>query len=163
MALLPRYVATWSAGAPLRITKDADLDQGTLAPLYSDALVGYLFGGSGSLQHGAGVGLSLNLTDEGGFTEPVYAGHQFVIMPAYLIAWDLHPDLFALGHVGLPVLATSTPTAGLELAGALGYRVLAGWGVFAEVGADAFWGAASTIHATVSLEVGIFLDYEVLP
>jgi len=158
-----RYVLTLSAGLPLRLTKNVDFDQATTAPLFGDLLAGYVLAGDGVHRHGLGLGASLNLSEDGGFTEPVDASQQIVLMPAYLGFWDLDADLFALGHLGVPFLIGGGDSAGLELGFALGYRLLAGTGVFAELGANAFVGASSTLHPSVSLEAGFFVDYEVLP
>jgi hypothetical protein len=160
---LAHYLLTASAGVPLRLAKQDTFDQGTLAPAYTDVLGGYVFPGTGSLRHGAGLGLSMNLSEDGGFTEPVLRYEQFVIMPSYLLSVNFDPAWFALAHAGLPISVSGGTTVGAELAFAIGYRVLAGFGVFAEGGFDAFIGTASTVNPTLSIEGGFFLDYEVLP
>ena len=157
-----RYLAAVTAGAPLRLTRDVDLDQGTLAPLYSDVLAGYIMPGE-HLRHGLGAALSLNITEDGGYTEPVAPGEQLAIAPSYLLYVDLGPDGLLLGQAGLPIVLTGSNTVGLAVSGALGYRLLAGVGVLAELGFETFVGVASTLHPTVSLELGVFMDYEVLP
>jgi hypothetical protein len=158
----PRYLATLSGGAPLRLTRNEDFDQGSFAPAFVDALFGYVPAAGGRLRHGFGLGASLNLSEDGGFTEPVDAGSQLVLMPAYLLHADFEADLFALGHAGIPILLTGDQTAGVELVAAVGYRLFAGAGAFAELGLGTFVGAGS-MHASASLELGIFVDYEVLP
>jgi len=160
---LAHYVFTASAGVPLRLTTNDTFDQSALAPVFTDALAGYVFAGSGGLRHGAGLGLSLSLTEDGGFTEPVLRYEQFVITPSYLLALPFDPAWFALAHAGIPIVLTGGTTAGIEAAFAIGYRLLAGFGVFAEAGIDVFMGTASTVHPIVSIEGGAFLDYEVLP
>ena len=159
-----RYLASWSLGAPLRLAQQDDYGQELLAPVFADAFVGYVFESSASaFRHGAALGASVNLSDDGGYAEPVYAGEQVVVMPAYLLYADLGIDLFGMAHLGVPIAVSPDATAGVELAAALGYRMLAGFGVFAELSADAFVGTGSTLHPTVGLELGLFLDYEVLP
>ena len=160
---LAHYVFTASAGVPLRLTTQDRFDQGTLAPVYTDVLAGYVFPSAGSIRHGAGLGLSLNLSEDGGFTEPVLRYEQVVIMPSYLLSVHIDPEWFALAHAGLPISVSGGTTFGAELAFAFGYRLLAGFGVFAEAGLDAFIGTASTVNPTLSLEGGVFVDYEVLP
>ena len=157
-----RYLLAATAGAPLRLTEDVDLDQSTLAPLYSDLLLGYVFPGDG-LRHGLGASLSINLTSDGGYTEPVNPGDQLVLAPSYVLYAGLGNDVLFLGQAGLPIVLTGGNTVGLALSGALGYRLLAGMGVMAELGFESFVGVSSRIHPTVSLELGMFLDYEVLP
>jgi hypothetical protein len=158
-----RYIASWSLGVPLRLGTNSDFGQKALAPVFTDALGGYVFSGKSRFRHGVGLGLSLNLTDDGGYTEPVRALDQLVVMPSYLLFYDAAPALFALGHFGIPFLVHGGTNAGAEVAFALGYRLLAGIGTFAEAGLDAFAGSGSTVHVTFSLEVGLFFDYEVLP
>lgn len=158
-----RYLATWSAGVPLRLAPRDEFGQDALAPAFTDVLGGYVFAGGARLRHGVGVGASLNLAGDGGFAEPVYSADQLAIMPAYLLYGDFGPDWFGLGHLGVPIVVTGGSTAGAELAAALGYRLLAGTGLFAELSLDAFVGAGSKLHPTMALELGLFLDYEVLP
>jgi hypothetical protein len=160
---LPRIFASGSAGVPLRLGQDATFDQGTFAPVYTDVMAGYVFAGHGRVRHGAGVGMSLNLSEDGGFTEPVLKYAQFVIMPSYLLDLELDPSWLTLAHAGLPIVVSGGTTAGAEVAFALGYRVLAGCGVFTEASFDVFVGTASTLHPIMSLEAGLFFDYEVLP
>jgi hypothetical protein len=158
-----RYVATFSAGIPLRLTTDDDFGQDTFAPVYTDLLAGYVFANQTGFRHGLGLGVSLNLTHDGGYSEPVYSAEQLGVMPAYLLYADMGRDGFALGHLGVPFFVTSDRTFGVEAAGALGYRLLAGLGLFAELTFGAFVGAGSTLNPVVALEGGLFFDYEVLP
>jgi hypothetical protein len=160
---LPHYLATWSAGVPLRLSKDEKFDQGTLAPVYTDLLAGYVFAGHGTIRHGAALGFSLNLTEDGGFTEPVRMYDQFVVMPAYVMMFDLAPELFSFAHAGIPINLHAGTTVGLELAFAIGYRLLSGFGVFAETSLDTFVGAGSSYHPLLAIEGGVFIDFEVLP
>ena len=158
----PRYLLAATAGAPLRLTQDVDLDQSALAPLYSDLLLGYVLPGEG-LRHGLGGVLSMNITEDGGYTEPVAPGEQLAIAPTYVMYSSLGSDGLFLGQAGLPIVVTGNSTIGLALSGALGYRLLAGVGVMAELGLETFVGVSSSLHPSVSLELGVFLDYEVLP
>jgi hypothetical protein len=159
-----RYLATWSLGAPLRLTQNEDYGQDLVAPLFTDLFAGYVFPSTArQFRHGLALGVSTNVTDDGGYAEPIYAGEQLAIMPAYMLYADLGLDLFGKAHLGVPIALTGGRTAGVELAGALGYRFLAGLGVFTELFVDTFAGAGSTLHPTVGLELGLFLDYEALP
>ena len=161
-----RYSTTLSVGAPLRLTRNQDFDQGALAPVYLDALGGYVLSAGhrdARVRQGVGVGLSLNLSEDGGFTEPVGVGRQVVIMPSYLLYWTPTAALFGLGHLGVPILASGGRSAGVELAVGMGHRLLAGFGLYAEAALTAFLGAGSTVHPSASLEAGVFLEHEVLP
>jgi hypothetical protein len=162
-ATLPRYLTTVSVGLAMRLSVDDTFDQERLAPVFADALAGYVFESETEFAHGFGLGLSLNLSEDGGFTEPVDVMEQFVVMPTYLLYWNLAPELFAFGHAGVPITVAGGVNAGAEFGAALGYRVLAGVGAYTELAVELFGGANTTIHPMVSLELGLFLDYEVLP
>lgn len=159
----PRYLATLGVGVPLRLTRHVEFDQGVIAPVYTDALGGYVLSSTSPVRHGTGVGVSLNLSEEGGYTEPVRVARQLVVMPAYLLYWAAAADWFGLGHLGIPIVASEGRSVGLELGVGAGYRFLAGFGAYAEAAFDAFLGAASSVHPTFALEIGVFLEYEVLP
>ena len=159
----PRYASTLSVGVPLRLTRHEEFDQGAVAPLYTDLLVGYVLSSHRSVRHGVGLGLSMNLTRDGGFTEPVDPGDQLVVMPSYLLYWMLANEWFGLGHLGIPLLTSGGRSAGLEIGAGVGYRWLAGVGTYGEVSLAGVAGGSSTVHASASLEVGLFIDYEVLP
>jgi hypothetical protein len=161
---LAHYVLTASAGIPLRLGQRETFDQSAFAPAFADVLGGYVFPGqTGALRHGAGVGLSLNLTEDGGFTEPILRYDQLVITPSYLVSLRVDPAWFALAHAGIPIVATGGATFGVEAAFAFGYRLLAGFGAFAEASFDVFVGTETTLDPMIALEGGVFLDYEVLP
>jgi hypothetical protein len=156
----PRVLTMISGGAPLRLTLDRSLGQERVGPVFGNVLIGYLLP-SGCLQHGFGVGASWNATHDGGYTTPVYAFDQVALMPSYLAYYQLDPDVFAMGHIGLPVLVRGGPSAGLEIGAAIAYRVLAGAGIFA--GIDLNSHIARGFNLFASLELGVVIDYEVLP
>jgi hypothetical protein len=149
-----------SIGAPLRLTLDKSLDQSRIAPAFGNVLLGYALPG-GRLRHGFGVGLSWNLGHDGGYTTPVYAADQFALMPSYLAYYELSRDVFAIAHAGVPILVRGGPVAGVELGALIAYRVFAGSGVFAALDVDGYGGLGFNLLA--SLELGIVIDYEVLP
>jgi hypothetical protein len=149
-----------SGGAPLRLTLDRSLGQERLGPIFGSVLIGYALPG-GRLQHGFGVGASWNATHDGGYTTPIYALDQVALMPAYLAFYQLNPDVFGVGHVGLPVLVRGGPSAGVEVGAALAYRVFAGTGVFAGIDLNSYF--ARNVSLFASLELGVVIDYEVLP
>ncbi len=157
-----RYLASASGGLALRLTENADLGQSRLAPLFTSALVGHVLPGRG-YRHGFGLGASLNLGRDGGYVEPVYAGQQLVLMPTYLGYWNLNRDLLALGHAGLPVVVRGGRSLGVEAGFLLGYRVFAGAGVFGELDVDGFAIAGSSLSLLTSFQLGVIVDYEVLP
>jgi hypothetical protein len=156
----PRMLGMISGGGSLRLTVDSRLGQERLGPVYGSVLLGYVLPGS-RLQHGFGVGTSWNATHDGGYTTPVYALEQIAVMPAYVGYYQLGADAFSIGHIGLPILVRGGPSAGLELGAALAYRVFAGTGVFAGVNLNSHLARGFNLFA--SLELGLVIDYEVLP
>lgn len=154
------YVILGSAGVPLRLTVDKTYGQSRLAAAFGQVFVGYALPG-GRFRHGFGAAVSWNLSHDGGFTDPLYAGDQFAVMPSYLGYYSLNTDAIALGHAGIPVVVRGGPAVGVEAGVALAYRVSAGTGLFGEVDLGAFGGGSFALLA--SLQVGIMIDYEVLP
>jgi hypothetical protein len=157
---LRRALALVSTGASLRLTLDRGLGQDRVGPLFGNILLGYTLPGR-RLQHGFGVGFSWSGTHDGGYTTPVYALDQVVVMPSYVAHLELSPDVFGVGHLGLPVLVRGGPSAGVEVGAALAYRVTAGLGLFGGLDLNAH--LALDLNVFASLELGIVVDYEVLP
>lgn len=156
----PHYLALVSAGIPMRLTVTDQFDQSRVAPAFNEVLLGYALPG-GRTRHGFGLGVSWILTHDGGYTDPLYAGEQIAIMPAYLVYHTLNTDVIGVGHVGIPILVRGGRAAGLEAGAALMYRLFAGAGLFAEVDLDAY--AAGEVALLASLELGAMIDFEVLP
>jgi hypothetical protein len=155
-----RIVALTSVGAPLRVTRRADLGQSTFAPPFVDAHVALLLPGRGELRHGPLLGVSTNLSIDGGFYAPVDALSQWVFAVGYMGRYALSDDLLALGHVALPFDVGESGSVGAELSVGLAYRVLAGFGAFAAWSGNVFGGEGGSSVIT-SLEIGAFIDYEV--
>jgi hypothetical protein len=156
----PHYLAMVSAGVPLRLTVDSKFGQDRIAPAYGNVLLGYALPG-GRYRHGFGLGVSWNLGHDGGYTDPIYAGDQIALMPAYLGYYQLNTDVIAIGHIGVPILVRGGGSVGLEAGAALAYRVFAGAAVFAALDLDAY--AAASVNLLASLELGVMIDFEVLP
>lgn len=157
-----RVMGLTSVGAPLRVTRRADLGQSTLAPAFVDVNAALVLPGHGSLRHGPVLGLSTNLTIDGGFYAPVDALSQWVALVGYMARYGLNDDVFALAHVAVPFDLGDTGSVGVELSAGLAYRVLAGFGAFTALSGNVFGGEGSA-SVIASLEVGLFIDYEVLP
>lgn len=156
----PHYLAMVSVGVPMRLTVTDQFDQSRFAPAFTEVLLGYVLPG-GRTRHGFGLGVSWNMTHDGGYTDPLYAGDQVAVMPAYLAYHTLNTDVVAVGHVGVPILVRGGRAAGLEFGAALMYRLFAGAGLFAELDVDAY--AAGEVALLASLEFGAMIDFEVLP
>lgn len=159
-----RYLAMLTAGATVRLTRNDELGQESLGPAFVDGFAGYLLSGRRGLGQGLGLGFCSNLVADGGFAEPVAAGEQWTLVPSYLAYWDPNPDLLLAAHLG-PVFQLSgrNKSRGGEAALGAGYRILAGVGLYSEATFSLFGGAYAALHPAMSLELGLFLDYEALP
>jgi hypothetical protein len=155
-----RLLLLASGGVPLRLTLDQTYGQTRFAPPFGNVLIGYAFAGD-RFRHGFGLGVDWNFGRDGGYTDAIYTGDQIGLMPAYLAYYTLNPDVTALGHAGIPFLIHGGPVAGFELGAAIACKLLAGAGVFAGIDLDAYGGGSFSLLA--SLELGIMIDYEVLP
>jgi len=151
-----------SVGGPLRVTRRPELGQTTFAPLFVDATVAVLLPGTGVLRHGPVLGLSTNLTIDGGFFAPVDRLAQWIALVGYMARYALNNDVFALAHAAVPFDLGDSGSVGAELSAGLGYRVLAGVGAFTALSGDVFGGEGGA-SVIASIEVGMFIDYEVLP
>jgi hypothetical protein len=160
----PHVVATLASGGSLRLYKNSDFGQNSLAPAFIEGTVGFVLAGSGWLRHGFALSNSLNLTSDGGYTEPIYSGQQWVLMPSYMALLYFRPDAVVTGRVGPEfAMTSSSKTWGIGITGGAGYYLLAGFGVYGELGFDLFFGANSTLHPMMDLKLGILVDYEILP
>ena len=84
-------------------------------------------------------------------------------MPSYLLDLELDPIVFALAHAGLPIVVTAAPPS---VPSSRSRSVIACWRASAcspKPASMLFVGTGSTLHPMLSLEAGVFLDYEVLP
>jgi hypothetical protein len=127
-------------------------------PLYNNLGGGLTLGKPNGLQHGLMVQWSRALSGL----------PQHVVTPSYVL---LHGGLrpwVPYGRVGVPIILNPDANAGAEAAVGASYLVLAGIGVHAELVGDLFYGAATwtsgrTTIPMLSLQIGVTLDYEVLP
>ena len=165
-----RVIAQVGGGMSLRIVRNHDYQQQAFAPAYLDLMGGYLFGARGRLLHGAGLGISTNLSGDGTFDHGIDPFGQIVLSPTYLLQLrfsdDPVADISALLKVGVPFVLPAFGF-GLEVAGSLTYMLLAGLGVYGELGLMATTGGlgrsyAQTIHPILSAELGFQIDLELL-
>lgn len=157
-----RVMGLTSVGAPLRVTRRAELGQSTFAPVFVDGNVALVLPGRGRLRHGPLLGMSTNLSIDGGFYAPVDPLAQRAVLFGYLARYALTDDVFALSHAGLAWDLGGSDSAGVEISIGAAYRVLAGVGVFSALGGNV-WGGEGGLNWMASLELGLFIDYEVLP
>jgi hypothetical protein len=157
-----RVLGMLGGGISLRIVNDLDYGQERFGPAFIDGWGGVVLPGAGTWRHGLGAQLSLNVTGDGNATLGVDAASQLVVGPSYL-AYLRFDDLVIFPKVTIPIAVTSGLSVGLELSVGGAYYLLAGLGIYAELGASLFWGQQDRIHPIASGEAGILIDYEVLP
>jgi hypothetical protein len=129
----------------------------TTAP-YLDLAVASTFGKSSGIEHGARLGWSVSLTGVA----------QQVITPAYMALMRFGPKWIAYGWAGIPVIAEPDVNVGAELALGGSWLARAGLGATCAIVLDGFWGADTAesrapFYPVASFQVGLFVNYEVLP
>ena len=173
----PHIMLGAGVGGQLRLGTDATFAQEGRAPTYLDLTVGASFP-LGGYSIGGRLGASTNVEGDGGYTEPVFPWQQWSLTPALAFYIPLGPDWLALAHAG-PSFAlqgasavgrdddrrsgVSLGSAGMELGATAAYRVLAGTLAYAELDLNLWIGEVGSRHWVSALEVGVMLDYEVLP
>lgn len=135
-----------------------DAESLSLTQTYLDASLTGTFGNPVGLQHGGSVHMSFALAGV----------PQEVATPSYVALLRFPPRLIAYGRFGLPVILEPDPNLGYELGLGGVYLVTAGIGVTSELVFDVFYGAATQDQAittipVLSLQIGVAVDYEVLP
>jgi len=130
----------------------------SLTAPYLDLSLGILFGAPAHLQHGAALHASFAL-------EGI---RQEVLTPSYVALLPLASRWQARARVGIPIVIEPDASAGVELGIGAAFLITAGIGVTAEAIGSLFPGAATqeqtqTLIPVVSAQLGILIDYEVLP
>jgi len=125
---------------------------------YLDLGVGATLGNAHGLQHGAIAHLSYA-------TDGV---RQEVLSLSYLALYPLTRDLLGFARAGFPLVMEPDVSVGFELGAGAAYLVSSGLGVSAELVSSLFFGAATWEHdpnifPVLSLQLGAWVDYEVLP
>jgi hypothetical protein len=177
-----RIVAFGGAGVGFRLISYRLLSQDTVAPVYAEVGGGVFFPGR-EIRHGATLGVSTNLTEDGqGVLE---AAQQYVITPSYVIRFPLryyvdgleYDWLSVSGRIGVPLGVTLTnnqarsdPTDvgfswGVSVAAGAVFKFLTGLGVYLDVSFDLFFGVDTpdgNVFPVVTPELGLLFSYEVL-
>ncbi|WP_053234153.1 hypothetical protein [Sandaracinus amylolyticus] len=143
------------------------------SPPYLQLRGGWFFEGDGDLQHGAGLGIGTNLTPDGTAGLGIDAFGQWVLTPSYFLRYWFDQWFQLMGHFGVPLaLSAVTGTSrqastdfnwGLELQVGLVFKFLTGLGAYAAVNGAMFFAGDSMVWPTVSGEIGLMFEYEVLP
>ncbi len=167
-----RIIGGIGGGLSLRLARNLDFQQERFAPAFLDLYAGLILPGARGFRHGFTVGVSANLSGDGSFSLGMDPFEQFTITPGYIgrIQLDDSPvaDFLLLLKVGIPLTVSPDFAPGLEVGIGATYLFLTGLGIYAEVSASAFMGGDSpsgsfTIHPLLSGELGIYVDFEVLP
>lgn len=169
-------------GIRLLANLDPPFHQDFVAPAYYE-VGGAVFLPGAEVRHGFGLGLTTNLTADGTTSGGIQPGTQWVITPSYHLLVPLRRLMPDLGHdwisiqgrVGIPLVfgaalgGGGTEFAlGGELAAAVLFKFLAGFGLYLEISAAVFGGGPnpageSTVHPVLGIDGGLLFDYEVLP
>jgi hypothetical protein len=135
-----------------------DSESLSLSATYADVGLGALLGQPRGLQHGAVAHLSI-ATD--GITQEVASLSYQALMP-FGSRW------LVTGRAGVPVVLEPDLNPGFELGSGGAFMLGGGVGVGGELVFSLFYGAATLDHSAsviplLSLQLGVWLDYEVLP
>lgn len=125
---------------------------------YLDLGLGATFGPVKGLQHGGEVALAM-ATD--GIS-------QQVLGFSYVALWPLADQALLRGRAGVPIVLGPDANIGFELAAGGAWLFTGGIGVSAELVGSLYYGAAtldasSSTIPLLTFELGVWMDYEVLP
>jgi hypothetical protein len=135
-----------------------DAESLSLTASYLDLGLGAAFGDPNGFRHGAVLHFSLALE---GVT-------QEVITPSYLLVHPLLPDVTGYARAGTPIVLEPDLGFGVELGAGAVWFLSAGAGLTAELVGSVFFGAATwerdpSVIPIASLQLGAWVEYEVLP
>jgi hypothetical protein len=130
----------------------------SLTPPYVNVSGAFALGDPDGWQHGGSVQWSRALDGL----------PQHVVTPAYILVYGGARPWLAYARAGFPIVLNPDPNLGGELGVGGVWLLTAGLGLNAEILGDVFYGAATwdkriTTIPMLSLQVGVVIDYEVLP
>ncbi len=130
----------------------------SLSATYLDASLGATWGRFTEIRYGFVVH----------FAEALEGVAQDVVTPGAIALWRPGPGGLGYGRLGVPVVLRPDATGGMEAALGGVWHATAGAGLTAELIGSLFYGAATwqrkvTTIPIVALQIGVFVDYEVLP
>ncbi len=157
-----RVLGLLGAGGTLRLIEYQNLTQTRFAPGFLQLRGAFFFEGEGDIQHGAGLGISANLTGDGSRLSGIDPFAQWTLSPSYFLRYWLDDSWQVMGSVGVPIaLSSSFTTIGGEINAYLMWKPFAGLGLYASIGYAMFF--ANDVHPMLSADGGFVIDYEVLP
>jgi hypothetical protein len=135
-----------------------DAESVALTAGYLDLAIAMCFGPPDGLQHGASIHLSVALAGIG----------QQIVTPSYLVVYRGPHPWMGYGRLGPAYVVSPDENIGTELGLGAAYFVTASVGISAELVGDLFYGAgtrdvAVAVYPILSGQLGITVDYEVLP
>lgn len=181
-----RVLGRAGVGIGVRLGVDDDLAQETLAPLFFEAMAGYVFAGKGRealvsplWRHGLTFGLATNLLSDGPEVAEVEIFRQYTFNLSYLAYLRFGMDFVLTARIGPSftvggttnresrpgVVIESTDfewTWGGEVAVGGQYMILAGFGLYVDLEVGVFAGAGETTHPIASLSAGAVIDWELI-
>lgn len=145
---------------PFRLGKELGSDEKSVSLTrgYVDLGAAVALGRPSWFQHGAAVHLSLAL---GGVP-------QQVLTPSYFVALRGPRREMVFGRLGPAIILSPDPNVGGELGVGGAYFFTAGIAASAELVGDLYYGAATpsvsySVIPIISAQLGVLIDYEVLP
>ncbi len=159
-----RIFVSLGAGGSVRIIQYENLVQNRLAPSYLQLRGGYFFEGEGMFQHGVVLGLAAPLTGDGTDLYGVSPFGQLSLAPSYMVRFipdDLGRFINATGRIGIPLSLGEQFSWGWEAGLGLLVKPLAGLALYGEIDFSMYF--ATDYHPLLSFEIGVAVDFEVLP
>lgn len=174
-----RLLGRLGVGVGVRLGSDDSFDQDVLAPPFVEALGGYVFSGSGLWRHGVTLEASVGLLSDGPAVAEVQPFGQYAFNLSYLAYFRLGMDLVFHARIGPTIALSGTNTQevqgaflveetqfewtwGGEVHGGVQYNLLAGFGVYGDLGVAIYAGAGETVHPIVAVSAGAVIDYELI-
>ncbi|MCB9616530.1 MAG: hypothetical protein H6722_29190 [Sandaracinus sp.] len=166
-----RVLASVGVGTSIRLVRNLELQQERFAPAYLELRGGVALPQRGRVGHELSLAVTGNLSGDGSYTSGIDPMQQWVLSPGYAVRVGFPagavPDFVVRGRVGIPVVLAPDVTWGVEVDASFTYALLAGLGIYAEVGYGTFFGAEDragdlTVNPVIGLELGAMLDWEVL-
>jgi len=130
----------------------------SLTAPYTDFGGAFTYGSANSLQHGVNLHAGFSMSGP----------QQTYLSLSYLAAYRASHSFMVYGRIGPNILLSPDANVGGELAGSFSYFITGALGLTSELAFDVFYGAATldktyTIYPILSGQLGIIVDYEVLP
>jgi hypothetical protein len=160
------FYSTFMVGRGLRFNNPFRLrtqlgdgaDSLSLTAPYGDVALGAVFGDPSGFQQGAMLSLSVAFTGV----------PQQVLAPGYAAIYRLSERWQLRAHGALPIVLQPDVNLGLDIAGGAAFMVFSGIGVVSSAVFSLYQGAgtdqkAATLVPLLSVQLGISVDYEVLP